>query len=115
MVPELLTIIFSERALRRLKERLPHGHGLAKGAFVHLILVRHHNEKRNEQWMLRIPSGILLGKVWRNQKGTYGFMVRTALDAGTMRIRQRKMDRQFIPLNVQVFQINSISAVSGTK
>jgi hypothetical protein len=113
MTPEPLNIIFSEHALSRLKERLPDGHGLVKGAFVHLILVRHHNQKRNEQWMLRVSNGILLGKVSRNRKGTYRFIVRTALDADSVRIRQRKTDRQFVPLEVQVLQINGIRIVGA--
>jgi hypothetical protein len=113
MGPEPLTILFSNHAIARLKERLPDGHGLRRGVFVRLIRVRHNGNKLNEQWMLQVPNGILLGTKWRNEKGTHRFIVRTVLDADMVHRRQQKTRRQLIPLEAHMLQIRNIWALGA--
>jgi hypothetical protein len=84
---------------------------LAKGLVVRLILVRQQDEKRNKRWMMKLPDGVLLGKLLSTRKGENLFIVRTVLDLGMIRRQQRQLDWQFVPLDVRVFQIKNIREV----
>jgi hypothetical protein len=112
MGPEPLTILFSNHAIARLKERLPDGHGLRRGLFVRLIRVRHNGNKLNERWVLQVPNGILLGTKWRNTKGEHRFIVRTVFDAEMVHRRQQTT-RQLIPLEAHTLQLKNVWALGS--
>jgi hypothetical protein len=110
METKTITVLFSKHSVMRLKQRMPSGHGLVKGAFIRLMLVREQDRKRKAQWLLRIPNGVLLGRLRQEKKkgNRDVLIVRTALDSLMLYKQQRQNRRQFIPLEVKLFQIGAI-------
>jgi hypothetical protein len=108
--PHELVIVFSPHAVSRLQQRVPQGDGLAKGAFVRLMLVRNEDGRRKPLWMLRIRDGVLLGSLRRSRKRKHVFLVITVLDLAKIRVRQRQDGRQFIPIEARLFRIKRIGA-----
>jgi hypothetical protein len=107
-----IAILFSKHSVLRLKERLPGGHSLMKGSFIRLVQVREQDQKRKAQWMLQVPNGVLLGRLLQKKKGKKNaFIVATVLDAALMQKQQRKVKRQFIPLQVTVYQIAAMGTM----
>lgn len=110
-----ITILFSPHAMKRLRQRVPEGHGVTKGSFVRLMLVRQQIGPRKELWVLHAPKAFLLGSVRVNGKGKEMFRVHTVLDIGKVRRQQRIEERQFIPLSVKLFQVKGITAMIPKK
>src|SRR3982750_3936548 len=104
MSPDRLAILFSPHAVKRLKERVPQGHGLKTKTFVRLLMVREKKDIRKPLWLLRAPhAAYLLGSLRTNKKRQHQFIVRTALN--DISRQQRNPSTQFVPVAVRLFKI----------
>jgi hypothetical protein len=115
MAVEPLTIVFGAHSVQRIRERVPRGHGIVKGSFIRLMLVRQSDKCLRELWVLRSPNALVLGVLKRIASGEHIFFVRTVFSLANLGRRQRKPTRQFIPLSARLFLVKAIRAASAHK